>query len=182
MIKKGQIVEIPSTSAIYAGDKQVYPSKRDELTGKLQKRNYNLFDGFLVGEHPGIEHFKLGQRKGINVGGKNAPLYVIGINENNNQLFVGEGDQHPGLWTDVIRINKDQTNYQDLDLTDELLTEGVDVSIHFSLIENEVSAKFYAFDNAFFLEFERLFSITIQDHPLEIRFNNNNTKTIKLIK
>ena len=86
MIKKGQIVEIPSTSAIYAEDRSVLSSKKDELIQKVIRRNYDLFDGFLVGEHQGVEHFRLGQRKGINVGGKNAPLYVIGINEATNQV------------------------------------------------------------------------------------------------
>ncbi len=176
MIGKGQIIEIPSTSVIYAEDKHVFSSKKDEFIEKLQKRNYDLFDGFLVGEHPGVEYFKLGQRKGINVGGKNAPLYVIGVNNATNQLFVGEGEKHPGLSTKIIQFDKDQ----DLNLSDKIVNEGVDVTIQSSLIEKETPAKLYVFEGKLFLEFEISVSIAIQNHPLEIHFNNNHTTTIKI--
>ena len=176
MIGKGQIIEIPSTSVIYAEDKHVFSSKKNELIEKLQKRNYDLFDGFLVGEHSGVEYFKLGQRKGINVGGKNAPLYVIGVNNATNQLFVGEGEKHPGLWTKIIQFDEDQ----DLNLSDKIVNERVDVTIHSSLIEKEIPAKLYVFDGKLFLEFEIPVSIVIQDYPLEIHFNNNHTTTIKI--
>lgn len=180
MITKGQIVEIPATSAIYSDTVSGFNSKKEELNSKVERRNYDLFDGFLVGEHQGIAQFKLGQRKGINVGGKNAPLYVIGINETTNQLFVGEGEKHPGLWTDVFSFSENQIQPQDLNLNQDESELGKEVSIHSSVTDIDIIATLYRFDNTTFLEFEAPVSIAIQDHPLEIYFDDHSAATIKI--
>lgn len=179
MSNKGQIVEIPSDSAIYKADEVIFSSKRDELMRQVSKRNYGLFDGFLVGEHEGVEGFRLGQRKGINVGGKSAPLYVIGINEENNQLFVGEGEQHPGLWTDVLSFNTDKIQLPDLHLVDHSEL-GKEVSIHSSVSDIDIIATLYFFDGVLYLEFEAPVSIAIHDNPLEIYFDDHSAATIKI--
>ena len=181
MIRKGQIVEIPSSSAIYTSDKTIFSSKKEELLVRVLEKNYGLFDGFLVGEHQGVEHFKLGQRKGINVGGKNAPLYVIGINEENNQLFVGEGENHPGLWTQLIDFHKNHIRL-DLDLMKDQWEIGMNVSINSSILENKMYAILYVFDDRLFLEFESPVSISIQEHPIEIILTENPKSTNKIIK
>ncbi len=50
-------------------------------------------DGRVVGEHNGIIHYTIGQRKGLGIGGgiseNNEPLYVIAIDPKNNQVIVG---------------------------------------------------------------------------------------------
>lgn len=179
MIGKGQIIEIPSNSTIYNADEVIFSSKRDELMRQVTKRNYGLFDGFLVGEHQGVKNFKLGQRKGINVGGKSAPLYVIGINRETNQLFVGEGDQHPGLFSTILSFDADQIQMQDFNLyvKSEL---GTEVSIHSSVLDIDIIATLYLFDGVLYLEFEAPVSIAIHDNPLEIYFDDHSAVTIKI--
>ncbi|MCD9855796.1 hypothetical protein LUD75_13815 [Epilithonimonas sp. JDS] len=181
MINKGQIVEIPATSSIYNDDEGVFSSKKDQLIRKTAKRNYGLFDGFLVGEHQGVAQFKLGQRKGINVGGKAAPLYVIGINAATNQLFVGEGEDHPGLWTDVLSFSTDRIELNGLNPSPEESELGIAVSIHSPIADIDIIATLYLFDSTLFLEFEAPVSIAIQDHPLEIYFDDHSAPTIKII-
>lgn len=180
MITKGQIIEIPAISSIYKDEDIVFASKKDELTRKISKRNYGLFDGFLVGEHTGTEHFTIGQRKGINVGGKSAPLYVIGINGVMNQLFVGEGEKHPGLWTDILSFSENQIQLQNLNFSQEEGELGAEVSIHSTVTDIDMIATLYLFDGRVFLEFEAPVSIAIQDHPLEIYFDDHSTTTIKI--
>ena len=50
-------------------------------------------DGRIVGQHDGIVNYTVGQRKGLGIGGgvsdNNEPLYVIGLNANDNQVIVG---------------------------------------------------------------------------------------------
>ena len=180
MIKPGQIVQIPSDSSIFEDEVSALDSKKEVLTKTVEVRNYGLFDGFLVGEHQGTENFKLGQRKGINVGGKKAPLYVIGINHATNQLFVGEGEQHPGLWTKVIKVNQFPLEQLTNHSTKEDLEQGMKVSIHSTLTDKEVSANLYQFEEAVYLEFDNIVPITIQDHPFEIRFEDHYKATIKI--
>jgi len=43
----------------------------------------------VIGTHPGIIHFTLGQRKGLGIGGAEQPLYVIQINAADNSIVVG---------------------------------------------------------------------------------------------
>lgn len=171
MTKKGQIVEIPASSSIYNIELPQFHSKKDELFWKSKKKQFSLFDGFLVGEHDGVHNFKIGQRKGINVGGKKEPLYVIGVDENENRLFVGAGDSHPELWTDVIRLNGD-LELKDFNFSIEELEKGIKVKISSSVIEDQVLAKFYGFVDHFFLEFEKKVSVTIQDHPFDLIYQD----------
>lgn len=53
-------------------------------------------DGRVVGEHKGIVHYTIGQRRGLKIGGgvseNNAPLYVIRLDPVENQVIVGPKD------------------------------------------------------------------------------------------
>ena len=180
MISKGQIIEIPASPSIYEVADSEGHSKREVLKTKVEKRHYGLFDGFLVGEHPGVANFRLGQRKGINVGGKNAPLYVIGINQATNQLFVGEGEQHPGLWSDVLTFSQEEFQLPNLDFNKEDADLGTEVSIHSEVMDIDLIATLYIFDGILYLEFEAPVPIAIADHPLEIYFDQHSTATIKI--
>jgi len=46
-------------------------------------------DGRVLGEHQGIQHFTVGQRKGLGMA-VGAPLYVIALDTRKNQVIVGE--------------------------------------------------------------------------------------------
>jgi tRNA-specific 2-thiouridylase len=45
--------------------------------------------GAVLGEHRGIIHFTVGQRRGLEIGGQAEPLYVIGIDAPTRQVLVG---------------------------------------------------------------------------------------------
>ncbi|MBV7265651.1 tRNA 2-thiouridine(34) synthase MnmA [Erythrobacter ani] len=45
--------------------------------------------GALLGEHKGIVHFTVGQRKGLDIGGQPEPLYVIGLDADAREVRVG---------------------------------------------------------------------------------------------
>jgi len=46
-------------------------------------------NGNILGQHKGIEHYTIGQRKGLGISSKN-PLYVIKIDAEKNQIVLGE--------------------------------------------------------------------------------------------
>ena len=46
-------------------------------------------DGRLVGDHQGVVHFTVGQRKGLRVGGEVTPLYVVYIDPKSHTVYVG---------------------------------------------------------------------------------------------
>ncbi|HET7317366.1 MAG TPA: tRNA 2-thiouridine(34) synthase MnmA [Sphingomicrobium sp.] len=46
-------------------------------------------DGRVLGEHRGVVHFTIGQRRGIDIGGSPEPLYVVRIDPGERRLVVG---------------------------------------------------------------------------------------------
>tara|TARA_B100000965_G_scaffold406809_1_gene448890 strand:- start:5867 stop:6925 length:1059 start_codon:yes stop_codon:yes gene_type:complete len=69
-------------------------SYKDFLDSKLDERYKKPGDivksnGELVGKHSGVHNYTIGQRRGIGVSDE-VPLYVIGIDPENNRLIVGE--------------------------------------------------------------------------------------------
>jgi len=107
--RKGKILEIPADAAVYkpkvfAGD----PSYQSLLPEEAAPFHYSPDMGQEVGEHDGAHYFTIGQRKGLHVGGKSEPLYVIGTDVDQNIIYVGMGDYHPGLYRKGLFIpNKD---------------------------------------------------------------------------
>ena len=85
--KPGNIVEIPATSNKYANG----------ISNDLHALTYEEADGEIVGKHQGAHFYTIGQRKGLGVGGKVEPLFVIGTDVVSNSIYVGMGDHHPGL-------------------------------------------------------------------------------------
>lgn len=67
--------------------------------------------GKKIGEHNGAHFYTIGQRKGLNIGGFAEPLFVIGINVDYNQVYVGMGQEHPGLYRSILRINNDEVHW-----------------------------------------------------------------------
>jgi tRNA-specific 2-thiouridylase len=61
---------------------------------------YSLADagGEVIGEHKGAHYYTIGQRKGLNIGGYEKPIFVIGTDTNENIIYTGLGEDHPGLY------------------------------------------------------------------------------------
>jgi tRNA-specific 2-thiouridylase len=61
-------------------------------------------DGRVLGSHPGIHHYTIGQRRGLNVS-HSEPLYVIGIEPRLGRVVVGERSRLAGRQFPVVRLN-----------------------------------------------------------------------------
>ena len=101
--KSGKIILVSKTLSIYSSNKKI--NDLDELSNGYV---YDENDGEVVGTHVGAHFYTIGQRKGISVGGTKDPLYVIALDTKKNILYVGEGDNHPGLMRKVLSVKKSQ--------------------------------------------------------------------------
>jgi tRNA-specific 2-thiouridylase len=98
--KKGAVIEVEVDAKGYA-DREAERNAclDDESKMKLQCRafKHSVEDGKYIGEHEGAHYFTIGQRKGLNIGGKKEPLFVIETDTSANIVYVGQGENHPGL-------------------------------------------------------------------------------------
>ena len=94
--KKGKIVEISEKSTRYNNFERVM--KEGSLEERSASVHYHQNDGKHLGEHTGAHFFTVGQRKGIGAGGGTPlPLFVIETDVETNTVYVGQGENHPGL-------------------------------------------------------------------------------------
>jgi len=102
--KAGKVIEVPHSA--YAG-KNGHPD--NDLEGLVAPYTYTADDGKVIGEHNGAHYYTIGQRKGLNIGGHAKPLFVIGTSTEDNVIYMGMGEDHPGLYRKGLFIpNKDE--------------------------------------------------------------------------
>ncbi|MEX0982318.1 MAG: tRNA 2-thiouridine(34) synthase MnmA [Bacteroidales bacterium] len=87
-----------------------------ELKSLSEPLRYKISDGTYVGKHRGAHFFTIGQRKGLQVGGKKEPLFVIATDVVKNRIFVGQGKSHPGLYRRGLHILTDEIHWVRHDL------------------------------------------------------------------
>ncbi len=117
--RKGDIVEIaeraegPETFAfpeIEAGipENRVSDLSLSQLTDPFR---YESTSGRIIGTHNGAHFFTVGQRKGMNIGGHKEALFVISTDVEKNIVYVGEGQNHPGLNRKGLFIRKEEIHW-----------------------------------------------------------------------
>jgi len=99
-VREGNIFEIPCNLKQYTEEK----NDPDDLESICRPWSYEKEDGTWAGKHQGAHFFTVGQRKGLNVGGKEEPLFVIATDVVNNRIYVGQGQSHPGLYRRGLKI------------------------------------------------------------------------------
>ncbi|MGX7592131.1 tRNA 2-thiouridine(34) synthase MnmA [Candidatus Karelsulcia muelleri] len=116
--KLGQIIILNPKLKIYktrdkilAGLSTIEKSTIEKLEILSQKIKYRPKSGQIIGYHKGVYYFTKGQRKGIKIGGLSKPIFVIDKDLTKNILYVGLGNNHPGLFNSVIFIKKENINW-----------------------------------------------------------------------
>ena len=103
--KKGSVIEINNDHSLFI---KKALNKDDSLPETLntlsRKYEYSPEMGTEVGIHNGAHYFTIGQRKGINIGGKLEPLFVIDTDTVSNTIYVGQGTNHPGLFRPGLKV------------------------------------------------------------------------------
>ncbi|MDF1576087.1 MAG: tRNA 2-thiouridine(34) synthase MnmA [Bacteroidales bacterium] len=110
--REGNIFEIPAGLAQYTAEKQDFA----DLEAISAPWLYAKEDGIWTGKHQGAHFFTVGQRKGLNVGGKKEPLFVIATDVKANRIYVGQGQSHPGLYRRGLKILPEEIHWVRRDL------------------------------------------------------------------
>lgn len=120
--KKGKVFLVEPNCELFQRDwsRADENSTDDELAELSKPFPFHPKFGSRVGEHNGAHFYTIGQRKGLNIGGFPEPLFVIGINVDFNQVYVGMGQEHNGLFRSVIQIQPSEIHWIRPDLALEI--------------------------------------------------------------
>lgn len=110
--KKGKTIEIPDDAI---EDKDI-----NDLESITSTHHLSPEMGKVVGEHSGAHYFTVGQRKGLNVGGTPLPLFVLATDVENNIIYTGQGENHPGLLRKGLQIKNEEIHWVREDLKMEV--------------------------------------------------------------
>ncbi|MFV0381287.1 MAG: tRNA 2-thiouridine(34) synthase MnmA [Breznakia sp.] len=72
------------------------------LQNYLPAKSGNIIDvdtKTILGQHTGVLYYTIGQRKGLGIGGKGGPWFVVGKNIEKKELYVASGENHPLLFS-----------------------------------------------------------------------------------
>ncbi|SHF68320.1 tRNA-specific 2-thiouridylase [Mariniphaga anaerophila] len=106
--KTGNVIEIPASF--------IARKKELEITEENYRKicfhfPYKPWNGKIIGEHQGAHFYTIGQRKGLNIGGHKEPLFVIGTDVHRNIVYVGEGQEHPGLFRPGLFVEAENVHW-----------------------------------------------------------------------
>lgn len=94
--KPGEVIEIPADNPKIVAYHQI-PVVEENLQALSTNFSFKKEEGIVVAKHQGAHFYTIGQRKGLQVGGRPLPSFVIQIDTDNNLVFTGQGEDHFGL-------------------------------------------------------------------------------------
>jgi tRNA-specific 2-thiouridylase len=151
--KEGVIVEIPKEFEPYHIEAPKFDSKELNLEFQAKRHEYEIADGLVVGTHQGAHYFTKGQRKGLAVGGKVEPLFVIETDVDQNVIYTGQGKHHPGLLKTTLFVTNEELHWirEDLALANG---ESMNVKARIRYRQTLENATLFKVDTGLFVEFE----------------------------
>ncbi len=111
--KRGKVIEVPNESKVLVSNVVEELLELKEITAP------HLFSpdmGKVIGEHNGAHYFTIGQRKGLAIGGATKPRFVLASDIRHNILYVGQGEDHYGLYKKGLVIKEADIHWVRKDL------------------------------------------------------------------
>ena len=109
-VKHGKVIEIKSIENSF-NDYNNIPVTTENIELLATPFTYSPEMGKAVADHIGAHYYTIGQRKGLHIGGRPFPSFVIGIDTVSNTVYSGLTDEHPGLHRWALRINPEEIHW-----------------------------------------------------------------------
>jgi tRNA-specific 2-thiouridylase len=109
--KVGSIIEVPADASLFHADDSC-----DEVEEKTRSYVFSPTMGKNIGSHQGAHYYTVGQRKGLGIGGKALPLFILETDAETNTIYVGQGEDHPGLNRYGLRVERNDIHWLRPDL------------------------------------------------------------------
>ncbi len=99
-------------------------------------------DGRIMGEHNGVIHYTIGQRKGLGIGGghndDNSPFYVVRVDPKANEVVVGPKEA----------LARDHITIHDCNWLTDIPAEGLKIDVKLRSVSPVASAMLYQTGNS----------------------------------
>jgi tRNA-specific 2-thiouridylase len=150
--KKGVVIEVPASEELFP----VYrknPVSIEEVKEACAPYSFSKEMGKKVGDHNGAHYYTIGQRKGLGVGGKAEPLFIVNIDTELNIVYAGQGEDHPALHRKGLFIHNSEIHWirEDLKLN---VGESVRYMCRIRYRQALVSCLLYRQDEGLYLVFD----------------------------
>ncbi|MDF3026362.1 MAG: tRNA (5-methylaminomethyl-2-thiouridylate)-methyltransferase [Fluviicola sp.] len=109
-VKYGKIIEINELESQYI-DYSNIPVDLNHVVELSKEFIYSPNMGQEVEKHIGAHYYTIGQRKGLHIGGRPNPSFVIGIDTQTNTVYSGQKDDHPGLNKWALKIETSEMHW-----------------------------------------------------------------------
>lgn len=109
-VKEGDILEISNDLPIFKNYAAIPPTL-DNVRLLAQPFTFQVEEGTKVAEHQGAHYYTIGQRKGLHIGGRPQPSFVLQTDTQNNVVFSGQTSEHPGLYRYALKMDLDEVQF-----------------------------------------------------------------------
>jgi tRNA-specific 2-thiouridylase len=150
-IKWGKVIEIPTDFEQYSVYAQI-PVSVDNVKVLSADFVYQESDGLEVAQHQGAYFYTIGQRRGLQIGGRPLPSFVVGTDVKKNLVFSGQGEHHPGLFRHALKIEFNEFHWvRKYELAEDSIQE---FQIRIRYRQALQKGKLIRCDDAFYVLFE----------------------------
>ncbi|RFC55109.1 tRNA 2-thiouridine(34) synthase MnmA [Brumimicrobium aurantiacum] len=153
-VKQGNIIEIPEDLDVIQNHHAI-PRDFDHIEELVAPIEFKESDGIKVAEHQGAHFYTIGQRKGLHIGGRPNPSFVLQVDTKKNLIFSGQKDSHPGLNKIALKIDNKSFSYTNLKNKFKL-GEVLDVKVRIRYRQELQSAKVLKKEDFTYVLFDEL--------------------------
>jgi len=125
--KAGSVVEIPDDLEQFSAYASI-PHTMESVEELAKPFSYQFSMGKHVANHQGAHYYTIGQRKGLHIGGRPKPSFVLATDTKENIIYSGQTDEHPGLFRLALRLESKELNWIQY-IPNEALEKGFECSI-----------------------------------------------------
>ena len=111
--KKGNVIEVSANHPAFQHNGESFANWLEEASSPYK---LSPEQGEIIGEHNGAHYYTVGQRRGLQIGGKAKPLFVIGTDTEQNVIYTGQGEDHAGLYKKGLFIKNEEIHWVRPDL------------------------------------------------------------------
>jgi tRNA-uridine 2-sulfurtransferase len=114
--KKGKVLEVDDSETQFPSLDWDGTDSLENIQKMVAPFAFSPDKAAVIGEHAGAHFYTIGQRRGLGVGGKAEPLFIVETDAARNLVYTGQGENHRALFRRGLMIRPDEAHWVRQDL------------------------------------------------------------------